>query len=620
MKKIISFITAISLILSLTACSQSGESEAPRNEAGKIDSDGAKGDRTVAAGAAGGTGAGVTAAGSVGAEAPAKTEAPSGAIGGGDEAADKIAEAGDAGIEAEGSVRHDDFSYGELPAEDYEYDIDYDIDYGEYPYNSIPEAAGTLTAGEWIDNNHYTFWQNLFQKEDTGWESYRSVWDRSYCSRTFATVTQNGEPVENSSLTLSNANGEVLWRAKTDNEGKAYLFFSPSELSKGELILTSDFGGEMTVSSEDAAVSFTIDAPENRSASKALDLALVVDTTGSMSDELSYLQKELENVIERAARDNGNIPVRLSVSFYRDDGDEYVVKEFDFTENIDEAVRILNEQEADGGGDTPEKVNRALDTAINELSWEESSTKLLFIILDAPPHNDDSEAVIQMNELTEQAAERGVRVIPILASGGSKETEFLMRDFALKTGGSYMFLTDDSGVSVGGHIEPTIGEYNVYKLNDLMVRVINRYLANDASAAEYVDDVVLTSPAETDPVVTLPPTDLDGRITMELTDTLEEGDEPPFEFIIKNGTEYEYYYGLGFGVEKLDGGEWVNLPPTEDFAVIEIAMILAPGESHKFEANVYKFWKNLTPGEYRVVLTLSGEPGTETVYGLFEIV
>ena len=142
------------------------------------------------------------------------------------------------------------------------------------------------------------------------------------------------------------------------------MFYSPSELSKGDLTVTSDFGGEIKVNSDDDAVSFIKEQEESRF-SKTLDLALVVDTTGSMADELSYLQKELESVIERAARDNGNIPVRLSVNFYRDDGDEYVVRDFDFTDDISYAVEILKQQEADGGGDNPEKVNAVLDSAIN---------------------------------------------------------------------------------------------------------------------------------------------------------------------------------------------------------------------------------------------------------------
>lgn len=523
------------------------------------------------------------------------------------------------GMASEGDTMYDmaskeDWTFGDrIPEEDI-----FD------PENSIPPAAGTLTAGEWIDNDHYSFWKDLFQKSDTGWESYRSAWDRAFCSRIFVTAEAGGKPVENSLMTLANAEGKALWRARTDNEGKAYLFYSPSELSKGQLTVTSDFGVEIKVNSDEETVSFAFEHEEKRS-SKTLDLALVVDTTGSMSDELSYLQKELESVIERAARDNGNIPVRLSVNFYRDDCDEYVVRDFDFTDDISYAVEILKQQEADGGGDNPEKVNAALDSAINNLSWDEDSVKLLFIILDAPPHSDDSTAVVQMNELTAQAAEKGIRLIPILASGGDKETEFLMRDFALKTGGSYLFLTDDSGVSVGGHITPTTGAYTVEKLNDLMVKVIDRYLANAAKTAEYIDinvefpqeNVTSTgSDVTTAPPTTDSPPAVDGEITLTLTPT-QSGDFRTFNFDLHNKTDKTCYYGDKFNLEKRVDSEWVSMEPVQELP--ELMMKLEPGENVAYSADTFYNWGVLENGDYRIALSIVSEDKTKTVYGYFSI-
>ena len=72
------------------------------------------------------------------------------------------------------------------------------------------------------------------------------------------------------------------------------------------------------------------------------------------------------------------------------------------------------------------------------------------------------------------AAEKGIKIIPIAASGIDKETEFLMRFFAQATNGTYVFITDHSGVG-GSHIEPSIGQFEVEKLNDLMVRLISKY-------------------------------------------------------------------------------------------------------------------------------------------------
>lgn len=481
-------------------------------------------------------------------------------------------------------------------------------------YNGIAAAAGTLTAGEWVDNDHYTFWQSLYQKDEAGWETYRKLWDRTYSSRIFVTVTADGKPMENETVTLANNEGRTLWTARTDNEGKAYLFCSPSELSGGNLTVKGSHGGEEKVGSEQNTVAFSYEKGSADNGKKSLDLALIVDTTGSMSDELRYLQKELESVINRVAKDNGNIPVRLSVSFYRDDGDDYVVRDFDFTDNISEAINDLNEQEADGGGDTPEKVNAALDAAINRLSWEESSTKLAFIILDAPPHSDDAEAVKDMNILTEQAAAKGIRLIPVLASGGDKETEFLMRDFALKTGGSYLFLTDDSGVSAGQHIEPTVGDYTVEKLNDLMVRVIDRYLKNYDNPADFKDETVETETKA--PETELPP--MTDGVTMKLTG----GDpiEGSLDFELTNNTENQYMYSYHFEMEQLKDGQWTKIEPSEDIAVNEVEVMLEAHSTNIYTIPLKAYYGELPSGEYRIALNVISDTGEMvTVYGEFGV-
>lgn len=488
MKKLFLSLTAILLSLALSACASENAATGEAADGGAmLDAPSAAGGAADGAGEPSGT----FAAGGADADADKSGEAYGYDFGGEPEYGDFDGFYDMAAAEAAGGI------YDGYESPDW------------YEENRIPAAAGTLTAGEWIDNDHITFWNSLHQIEDTGWSEYSALWSRAYTARTFVTVTCDKQPVENAVVTVTNSAGETLWTAKTDNEGKAYLFYNPSQLD-GELTVTAEYRetettGTATITSDNytsCSIDMTVvtDIAYRRN-SGSLDLMLVVDTTGSMYDELYYLQAELESVITRAVSDNGNIPVRLSVNFYRDDGDEYVVRSFPFTENISQAISDLKAQSSDGGGDFPEKVNAALNNAINEHDWNDNSTKLLFIILDAPPHSDDAKAVEEMNALTEQAAEKGIRIIPILASGGDKEAEYLMRDMAMKTGGTYLFLTDDSGISVGGHIQPTVGDYDVEKLNDLMVKVINRYLAFNTAPASYIDEPVeLTE--EPDPATT----------------------------------------------------------------------------------------------------------------------
>jgi hypothetical protein len=202
----------------------------------------------------------------------------------------------------------------------------------------------------------------------------------------------------------------------------------------------------------------------------------MIDTTGSMGDELHYLQAELADVVDEVRTMAGNTQVRLSVNFYRDENDDYVVREFPFTTDIEQALADLASQDYDGGGDYPEAVTEALDSAIANHEWSESATsRLVFLVLDAPPHGDDPQEIDFINQRVKEAAAKGIRIIPVASSGVDKDTEFFLRFVDIATGGTYVFLTNHSGIG-GDHIEPTIGSYEVEFLNDLLVRVISESL------------------------------------------------------------------------------------------------------------------------------------------------
>lgn len=341
----------------------------------------------------------------------------------------------------------------------------------EPPYEEpqTPPEAGLLTGGEWRDNDHWPDWNALYSSHED-WAQYKSEWRISYDMRIAVTVTSGGKPVEGATVSCPNAVADAV----TDNKGRAYLFYTA--INGVTEPITAQYGGVSASADgvfDNAAVEIELDgSPEN--AVKKLDLMIMCDTTGSMYDELSYLQEELKDIINRVRDDNANIPTRLSVNFYRDEGDDYIVREFPFTTDIAAACDSIAEQSAEGGGDFPEAVHTALDSAINGHDWDEDSVKIMFLVLDAPPHND-AQVVDSVNSLIKQASEKGIRIIPIASSGIDKSTEYLLRTMAFATGGTYTFLTNDSGIG-GSHIEPTVGAYNVEKLNDMMVRIVNGYL------------------------------------------------------------------------------------------------------------------------------------------------
>jgi hypothetical protein len=73
-------------------------------------------------------------------------------------------------------------------------------------------------------------------------------------------------------------------------------------------------------------------------------------------------------------------------------------------------------------------------------------------------------------EVSKKAAEKGIRIVPIGCSGIDKPTEFLCRNIALATNGTYTFLTNHSGVG-GTHIEPSTDGYKVESFREVLVRV-----------------------------------------------------------------------------------------------------------------------------------------------------
>lgn len=341
----------------------------------------------------------------------------------------------------------------------------------------IPPAAGLLTGGEWKDNDNWEFWQDLYssQNYNEDWSSYKKTWRTGADHRLEVIVKDSAGNLVSGAKVSSDMPD---YSAVTDNEGKAYLFYSEDKIINGPSEITVSFGditqtGDVMMQGTDSSIEISLEK-ETEPAEKTLDFMIMCDTTGSMWDELDYLKAELKDVVTRIKNENSNIPTRLSVNFYRDEGDEYVVREFPFTPDLDAAVNAISQQSANGGGDTPEAVHTALESAINSHDWDENSVKIMFLVLDAPPH-DDIQIIDQTVKLVKQAAEKGIRIIPVASSGIDKSCEYLLRSMAFMTGGTYTFLTDDSGIGYG-HIEPTIGSYDVEKLNDMMVRITGEYL------------------------------------------------------------------------------------------------------------------------------------------------
>lgn len=207
-----------------------------------------------------------------------------------------------------------------------------------------------------------------------------------------------------------------------------------------------------------------------RGAHETLDVALVIDTTGSMGDEITYLQTELSDIAGRVVAAHPDAQTRWALVVYKDEGDEYLTRSFDFDGDVATFRAHLDAESASGGGDYPEAAAQALQAA-TELAWrsDASTSRLAFWVADAPHHAEQRDVLVSA---IRTASSLDVHVYPVASSGVDELTEYTMRSSAQLTGGRYLFLTNDSGIG-GDHLEPTIPCYFVTRLNDAMLRMID---------------------------------------------------------------------------------------------------------------------------------------------------
>ncbi|MCG8346573.1 MAG: VWA domain-containing protein [Chloroflexales bacterium] len=217
-----------------------------------------------------------------------------------------------------------------------------------------------------------------------------------------------------------------------------------------------------------------------------LDLLFLLDTTGSMSDELRRIQDTLDSIVQRIDTFQPRPNLRLGLVAYRDRGDEYVTLTYDFTANVVRFREVLNGLAADGGGDTPEAVNEALHEAIQGVQWSNDAVRLVFLVADAEPHLDYSNDYDYVVEIQEALAQ-GVKIYPIAASNTEQQAEYVFRQLAQQTLASFIFLTYQPGQNSGAPGDTTTlaagdQEFTVDRLDDLIVYVVERELARAVGA------------------------------------------------------------------------------------------------------------------------------------------
>jgi Mg-chelatase subunit ChlD len=242
--------------------------------------------------------------------------------------------------------------------------------------------------------------------------------------------------------------------------------------------------------------------PDN-SGPVGLDLVFLMDATGSMGDEIDRVKGTVDSIAARIAQLPGSSRPRLGLVAYRDRGDEYVTRAWDFTDSVPQFQQNLANVIAAGGGDTPESVQAGLNDAIHLPGWADNShgrrLRLIVLVGDAPPHLDYANDM-PYPDLLQQAVAAGIKILPIGASGLDAQGEYIFRQFAQVTQGQFVFLTYADGVSgaPGVATENHVSNFSVDQLDSLVVNLVAHEIANQTGEQSQTGGAVVV------PAVALP--------------------------------------------------------------------------------------------------------------------
>src|SRR5687767_1812080 len=141
-----------------------------------------------------------------------------------------------------------------------------------------------------------------------------------------------------------------------------------------------------------------------------VEVVFVLDTTGSMGGLIEGAKRRIWSIARRIGEGQPRPDLRIALVGYRDLADAYVTRVHDFSPDMDEVFQNLTSFRAEGGGDAPEHVSRALAEAVGQLSWSRGrALRVIFLVGDAPPHIDYQDG-FDYRRHVQEARSRGIVV------------------------------------------------------------------------------------------------------------------------------------------------------------------------------------------------------------------
>ena len=368
---------------------------------------------------------------------------------------------------------------------------------------SAPAASPGLRAGFAEDNAEFGAFLDFLERNRSRIPVPMNVGDRIV----IRAADGSGRPASWAKIDITDSGGAILASRTAYADGRT-LFF-PSENPRfhaRELTLEAAWNGERATVPFDPAGPRTVEVrftnppgAQGAVARPALDVCFLLDATGSMDDEIARLKDTIAAVYLQIANLVPKPDIRLGLVQYRDRRDAFVTRVTPFTGRMEEFADALRDVVAAGGGDAPEDLQEGLRVTLSEMKWRDDAIRIVFLLTDASPQLYPDQGFTYM-DAARQAAERGIKIVGIGASGLPLAGEIALRQLGAYTMGQFVFLTygetneSDGGTrtSVSHH---TGANWRTRNLDAIIVRFVRSELAALKGETLREDDWLETDPS-----------------------------------------------------------------------------------------------------------------------------
>jgi hypothetical protein len=219
-----------------------------------------------------------------------------------------------------------------------------------------PGPAANVHAGEWDDNANYRDYVRWLK------ETPRGIARLDVSGRQFVVVEDSaGKPVPNCTVTLTG--GQHTAALVTTASGRALLFPHALGFDEPTLAAAAACGqatAQATIRTDQLDGVAELRLPTERAlpARRTVDLAFVLDTTGSMGEEIEAVKSTIRTVAARLGSEQTD--VRIGLVEYKDRGDPEVTHTYPFLSDLRAFSRSVAGISAGGGGDTPGNLDQLI--------------------------------------------------------------------------------------------------------------------------------------------------------------------------------------------------------------------------------------------------------------------